>query len=1103
MPQMTPYALQIWLAPGQLDEHPVLKNELTLGRSDKNDIILDSADVSGHHVSLSFANGQLSITDLGASNGTYLNGQRLAAHVPTQLAPGIVITIGPFSLSVRLTNAQAPPPLPVAAQVKMSSRPQQGLAIWVGNSLLKYPLDKGFYTLGRSTKSTITIQHPKVSGHHAQIQRVRGHYEIVDVGSANGMFHNAQRIQKKQLNDGDVIYLGQEVMVQYRNFVGLVPAVLPKKKTPPPPPPIKTLVAQGQNLIKIGRSRENGIRLNHPQVSRHHAQIERMGSRYRLIDLKSNNGVFVNKAKIAHEAWLKDGDEIRIGPYRFDFDKGGLQGNLEIPGVKLDIVGLQKWVSKPETKNLLRTISMSIEPGEFVALVGLSGAGKSTLMDAINGFRPATNGKVFANGDDLYDNFDMYRNDMGYVPQKDIVHKDLTVFDALDYAAQLRMPADTTPEARKKRVMEVLQELDLADRHDVLINKVSGGQLKRVSIGVELLTKPRLFFLDEPTSGLDPGTEFRMMKLLRQLADKGRTIMLVTHATKNVMMCDKVIILVRDGYLAYFGPPEEALTYFDQYRPTEEKRTKDIEFDDIYTILQDEKRKETPKHWAVYYRQKSTQYDEYVVPAENLLGTGAQLRECFLKEVASTQPAQNVVGPQPARPSTPTMAIPGASSKQVSALRQFMILFARNFKITIQDRAALIMTLLLAPVLGLMDLLWTNKLFDPADGNPIRIMMMLFVTAVITFLVGALSSVREIVKEQEIYKRERIINLKIMPYVLSKVGLGIVLALYQALVLLIFKIILVLPPGTLPAGDGAYLTIYVTMFFGVLTGYLLGLTISALTPSANSAMSILIAIVVLQIVFAGVLVPLQETPGHQIFSPIMSNKWTVEALVNVTGLGNAYLDDPCWNERDKEDREEDDGTITEGWKTILDKSNDDKLAMGCKCMGSNIFTECATFPGILDPAFYTDEAKVALESPEPENPDKPVQPTGKPEKPIKPEKPDTLEGQEQYQKDMEQYQKDMEQYQEDMDDYQKKMDKWTDDMDNWQDQAEDTGEDQKDWAEDRIGAIGSAEGNLEAIFDQYNYAFYGKPAPRWVVSFALMVAFFIIIVIAQKRKDVV
>ena len=176
---------------------------------------------------------------------------------------------------------------------------------------------------------------------------------------------------------------------------------------------------------------------------------------------------------------------------------------------------------------------------------------------------------------------------MGYVPQDDIIHLDLTVYKALDYAARLRMPADTSRQEREQRIREVIDELDLKACAERTIKQLSGGQRKRVSIGVELLTRPSLFFLDEATSGLDPATEAAMMKLLRKLADQGRTIILITHATKNVMACDKVVFLARGGLLAYFGPPEDALKYFG---------VKD--FDEIYERLESGGK---PEEWAQRY----------------------------------------------------------------------------------------------------------------------------------------------------------------------------------------------------------------------------------------------------------------------------------------------------------------------------------------------------------------------------------------------------------------------------------------------------------------------------------------------------------------------
>ena len=230
--------------------------------------------------------------------------------------------------------------------------------------------------------------------------------------------------------------------------------------------------------------------MNHPIVSEYHAEIDRLGTRFRLRDLRSTNGVLVNSQRVEHEVWLKDKDTIRISPYILYLTGQNLRAHAET-GLRLEARNLNQRVTK--RINLLQDINLSIKPMELVAIVGMSGSGKSTLLNALSGYRPSSDGRVFVNDMDLYKHYDDFRNDMGYVPQKDIVHTELTPMAALDYVARLRMPPDTSAEERQKAVQEVLAELDLTERKDVPIVRLSGGQLKRVSIGVELLTKPRLF----------------------------------------------------------------------------------------------------------------------------------------------------------------------------------------------------------------------------------------------------------------------------------------------------------------------------------------------------------------------------------------------------------------------------------------------------------------------------------------------------------------------------------------------------------------------------------------------------------------------------------
>jgi ABC-type multidrug transport system ATPase subunit len=464
--------------------------------------------------------------------------------------------------------------------------------------------------------------------------------------------------------------------------------------------------------------------------------------------------------------------------------------------------------------------------------LGQSGGGKSTLVDAISGYRPATAGQVRVNDIDVYRNFDAIRNDIGYVPQRDIIHMELTVYQALNYSAQLRMPSDTTAEERHRRITEVLTDLDLLHRKDVQISGLSGGQQKRVSIAVELLTKPGLFFLDEPTSGLDPGTETNLMQLMRRLADQGRTIVLITHATKNVMLADKVVFLARGGYLVWFGPPEEALAYFDQYRSERQQRASDMEFDEIYGILEDSS-KGDPVAWAERF-QNHPAHQKYIGQA---------------LQPSAAAPA--AAGSQK-RGSRPT----AASRRQVSSIRQFRILSARNVKILTRDRFSLVLMLAAAPLVSLLGLVLASVLgrnpYGFNGGYVPHALTTLFLLVVYGMMVGGLAQMREIVKEQDVYKRERLVNLKIVPYVMSKVWVAGLLSLYTAAAYIVVQYLAFEMPG----GPTEFILMYITLVLTSFSGMMLGLFASALSPTPNAAPLIVILLILPQLVLSGALVPL-------------------------------------------------------------------------------------------------------------------------------------------------------------------------------------------------------------------------------------------------------
>ncbi len=552
---------------------------------------------------------------------------------------------------------------------------------------------------------------------------------LTDIGSFDGTCINGKKLQPRTprlLADGDTIEIGNfelqfciktEVPTQSRQpssgestiVVNQVSTTRDKESEPLE----QLVVLRGRDILTIGRDADNDTVIDYPIVSRFHAQIRRRDGSFYLIDLNSSNGTFINGKQLKGKRVLRAGDVIRIGSCRLTLNvdetiiKQNEEGNL-----RLDALHLNKVVGNGT--NLLNDISLSIPARQFVVIAGVSGGGKSTLVDALNGFRPATSGTVLVNGIDLYKNFNAYRAEIGYVPQKDIVHMELTVEQALDYGAQLRMPPDTTPTERRKRVEEVLDDLGLTHRRNVPVKALSGGQLKRVSIGVELLTKPNLFFLDEATSGLDPGTEADIMQLLRKLADLGRTILLITHATENVMLCDLVVFLAKGGNIAYFGPPQEASTYFGVTK-----------FNEIYSKVEREK---SPQEWQQDYL-RSPQYQKYVVQKQRSLETlKANGKSSRLRQQR-----------------------PGSQVKGISSWRQFLILSQRNLAILLRDRASLVLMLAIAPILGLLDFVtWKPNLLDTRNGDFGLTITMLFVTTLIAVMVGSLSTMREIVKEQEV-----------------------------------------------------------------------------------------------------------------------------------------------------------------------------------------------------------------------------------------------------------------------------------------------------------------------------------------------------------------
>ena len=1071
--------------PSPGEEFELTGEEITIGRDPANSWPLDYNAVSRNHAKFTKRGVSYVVEDMGSSNGTFVNGEKISEPYLLNGGEEIgfgksvkarYIAIGATTIEEIATVQPVEPLMSTKVEVldglgrttvgevlpPMDVPPQLSVAI-AGSMPDVYTLHKPRLTFGRGEDNDIVIASPVVSRNHGYLEKTAlGGYQIVASPQAsNTAYLDGYPITGPSALKNDAnIRIGGQIPGAMVSMVYISPSEAAAALT--------TEITFGdKTIIQLGRAAENDVILGVSQVSQFHAQIEKVGQRHKIKDLDSTNGTFVNDVRIQAETWLSRNDTVRIGPYRFVMGAESLAQFDDSVDLRVEILGLNKWVSND--LNILQDISLAFQPREFVVVVGQSGGGKSTLVDAIAGYRPATHGQVTVNGTNVYENFEAIRDIIGFVPQKDIIHMELSVFDALDYTAQLRMPPDTTKAERHQRVEEVMQTLDIAHRRDNQIVKLSGGQQKRVSIGVELLTKPGLFFLDEPSSGLDPGTETALMHLMRQMADQGRTIILITHATKNVFLADKVVFLARGGFLSWFGPPDEALAFFDQYRSERDRRVSAMEFDQIYAVLEDTS-KGTPEEWAERYRQHPA-YQKYVIDALGDKARGLQQGDA----VVSVSAPANIEA----------RALP-EKQKKISGLRQFIILSKRNLRILGKDRFSLALMLAASPLMGMMSVLLAavlgNKPFDFNTGNMNNIVISLFLLTIYGVMIGGLSQMREIVKEGEIYKRERLVNLKILPYVLSKVWVAAALALYQTATYMIIHFLAYdMPGGILEFG-----LMYISLTLATLAGMMLGLFASALSPTANAAPLIVILLMLPQIVLGGVLVPMPDA-----VSGITSTRWAFQGFLGVTGVGSDIAADIC---------------LTLPPEQITAMSAEDKLANGCKCLGSNVVREeSCNFPGIgslYHPAI--DEALPSGPGPEPVRPADPVIPEA-PEQPVDQSDSVAVAA---YLAELQEYQTEVEQIQANS---KAEFAAYEAEIDVYKAQVVAFQEASITHQANVVSSIQPAETFIKTYNEKYGWAFVNKANPAeygifllktWMAQLVISGILFVGIVLLQKRKDV-
>ncbi|WTD74233.1 FHA domain-containing protein [Streptomyces sp. NBC_01635] len=757
----------------------------TLGRDPQGDVVVDDARVSWRHATISFNGRSWVVEDHGSTNGTFAQGQRIH-HL--EISSDTALNLGNANDGPRVTlsGAAAPAASPQPQQPYAAQGVQGAAPGWVQQGQQQAQAQGGWQQPAQPPQ-----QQP--APHVPQQQGPGG------AAGAAPMYGDRSPTTFHQFSLGRV--------------------------------------------MRIGRALENDLVVSDLQVSRNHAEFHSTpDGRMEIRDLGSHNGTYVNGMPIAKGGTqlLGPTDIVGVGHSTFRIVGDRLEEFVDTGEVSFSARHLT--VTVDGGKQILKDVSFGVPEKSLIAVIGPSGSGKSTLLKALTGYRPADQGEVLYDNRNLYKQFAELRQRIGLVPQDDILHKELTVKKALTYAAKLRFPADTTTAERDARIDEVLRELKLDIHKGKKVTSLSGGQRKRVSVALELLTKPSLIFLDEPTSGLDPGMDRDVMQLLRGLADDGRTVLVVTHSVAELAICDKLLVMAPGGSVAYFGPPDEALNFFGYDT-----------WADVFSAFENYRDYDWAGRWK-----------------------GSQHYQMYAADIDAVAP-QSVPAPQ-----MQTLRPP----KPQSWMSQFVTLVRRYVSVIVSDKGFLALTVILPAVLGAVSLLIDpdRGLLPNAPNQAGQITpngtaaTVLLILAVGACFAGAANSVRELIKERVIYERERATGLSRSAYLMSKVFvLGMVTVLQGLLVGVIGFSSRELPEEGLVLGGFTLLELSIPIMALGFTSMMFGLIISALVKTAEKTMPLLVMFAIIQVVFTGCLFALHGTVGVNQFSFLMPSRWAVAA----------------------------------------------------------------------------------------------------------------------------------------------------------------------------------------------------------------------------------
>ncbi len=912
------------------------RDQLTIGSAPDNDVVIAAMGVAPHHARVIRQGGQLSFMDLGAGASS-ANGAPLAPHQPV-----------PFDFRTLFAVGGVPVPL---------SHPALG-AMLMSFGQVQPP--RGQVVVGREPqRASLVVTHAAVSGQHATVFLDR--MVVVDHGSTSGTWvggHKALPNQPTPIDPNGVIAFGP-VPVPVGMLVQLAQMAAAAAVRPPGAPPIapigpigpgapvgpsgaeaprkhRTVIGElsleqlNASVISIGRTPDNQLVVNHPQVSSKHAHIVKVGEQLFLEDRSSANGTYVRGHRLAsgQRVPVSNGEKVFIGPMPLLIHIGDSRVDVVVED-QADWAGkplyeIEAWDlylevpdrdDKTQMKVLLDHVSFKALPGDMIALMGPSGAGKTTLLLALNGYLPPTSGQVRINGEDLYTIYDALRGSIGYVPQDDIVHPELTVFEAVKYSARFRLPPDYSDEEIDRRVDETLRDLGLEGVRNLQIGKpekkvLSGGQRKRVNIALELVTDPVILFLDEPTSGLAADDTTALINLLAELTKKtGKTIIMTIHqpARDEFEKFNLCFIMGYGGIPTYFGPTgEPAYSFFGTIAEKIGQAHKRVDNPrDMFDMLNVRER---------YVLEEMRRTDPNALRGRARTEAAKGWRaEFFRPDTPLFQKmfsGRRAIGTAPAARGVPHHA-------DVAVVRQFGLLLSRYWRIKIRDRMGAAIMFLQAPIIGVM--LWmvfggqkpavpfwclgalqelskknnmdqsaTTDLLNSMQPTTDHTAAMFFVVVSCVWF-GTSNAAREIVTERAIYLRERMVNLRLLNYLMSKYALLSFFCVAQCSMLLAIVFVALGFNG----GPLAFFVELANLVALAMNATALGLLVSALVASAEAAMALTPIALIPQVVLGGLMVPMTTNPNLKPLMFLMPSRWGFEGAIASERMAIAQA--PAWN----------------------------------------------------------------------------------------------------------------------------------------------------------------------------------------------------------------